>query len=450
MDLSFFIENIAFFIFLLVLVLFLWTKRKDLKLNGSFPGLYILMYRTKMGLDKMDRWSKKHPKVFLYLAYLSIFVGIVGMVGSFIFMFWQLNFILDNDLPTGGGMVLPLKTEKGLEGSVPVLYVPFWYWIISLFILIVVHEFAHGVIAERFKIKVKSSGLAFFGSFIIGLIIILINILNADIFNFGVAGTFLSLNIENFTVELLVYIIIGIVFMFLPLMPGAFVEPDEESLNKKPWWQKIAVMGAGSTSNFLFGGLFLLMLLFVATPLVDNTMEIHQISFSNVLNESDLKDYNITSGELIALNGIYDKNEIVKKFSNISVNESINMTIKNQDNVTESYMITTFENTQVAGRGMMGIGGIDMDWGNKDGFWFLGDLPFHFFELLKWMALLNIGIGIMNLLPIWITDGGQIARVLGEKYLGEKNGLRVYNILSIIVLVLIMFTLWPSLMMGLF
>ena len=67
--LEFIANNSAFFIFVLFLTLFLIIKRKNVEVQGSFPLLYILMYKTKLGLDKMDKWAKKYPKTYLYLAY---------------------------------------------------------------------------------------------------------------------------------------------------------------------------------------------------------------------------------------------------------------------------------------------------------------------------------------------------------------------------------------------
>ena len=90
-----------------------------------------------------------------------------------------------------------------MEGPVPVFYVPFWYWLIALFILAVVHEFAHGVIGERWGVRIKSSGFAFLG-------------------------------------------------ILAPIMPAAFVEPNEEDLAKKKWWQKIAVFGGRFSKQFDF------------------------------------------------------------------------------------------------------------------------------------------------------------------------------------------------------
>mgnify|MGYP006270275847 CR=1 FL=1 len=400
MALEFIMNNLTFFIFVLVLTLFLIWKRKNLTLQGYFPFLYMLMYKTKLGLGKMKKWSDKHPRVFLYLAYLSTFIGLVGAVFIIIFLIWQLWFILVNNISTGGGLVLPIQTDSGLDGAIPIFYVPFWYWLIALFILAIVHEFAHGVIAERFKIKIKSSGFAFLG-------------------------------------------------LLAPILPAAFVEPDEKQMSKKPRWQQIAVLGAGSTSNLLFGFLFLFMWIFMAGPVVDNTMQFGDISFNSVLNESSLNDYNVSSGSLVAFDGVTDKNLIIDELSNLSVNSTHNLTINSSGNVS-SYLITTYPNSMDPSRGMIGISGLDVQLTNKPGFEFLGDIPIHFERLLFYIWFLNIAIGLMNLLPIWITDGGQIARVVFSGWMKkEENWLRAYHYVSLFSLLLIIFTVWPGTLISL-
>jgi len=393
---TFIANNSAFFMFVLFLSLFLYFKRKNLVISGSFPFLYMMMYKTSIGLDKMKKWSKSHSNVFLYLSYLSIFIGIVGMIAMFFFMFWQLGFIIDNHITSGGGLVLPLKTESGLEGAVPIIYVPFWYWIIALFVLVIVHEFAHGVIAERFNVKIKSSGFAFLG-------------------------------------------------ILAPILPAAFVEPDEKQLSKKPRWQQIAVFGAGSTSNFIFGAIFLLISLFVAAPFLSTTMQVDSITFSQVMNESDLKNYGVESGELLSVNNITNKEEIMVFLQTLDVNEQLNLTL-NQSGIVNTYEISTFENPQIKDKAMIGISGIKQKTSNAPGYEWLGNFPLEFHTLLFYIWFLNIAIGMMNLLPIWITDGGQIAKSILTKYFKEKIALNVYNFISFLSLIIIIFTIWPFLL----
>lgn len=399
MVLEFITNNLSFFLFIIFMTLFLVYKKDKVEIQGSFPFLYMILYKTRLGLDKMASWSKKHPNVFLYLSYLSIFVGIVGIFAAMGMMFWGLDYTITNNLGSGGGLVLPLKTQAGLDGAVPIFYVPFWYWIIALFILVVVHEFAHGVIAERFNIKVKSSGFAF--------------------------GALL-----------------------LPILPAAFVEPDEKSLNKAKWKHQIAVLGAGSTSNFIFGFLFLFIWIFAAGSLIDNTMTYSDIHFGSVSNQSSLYNYNISSGNIVALNGIEDKINITSKLFNLSVNESINLTIEN-GGILKTYQIKTYQNPTNKDKGMIGISNLNLELVPKPDYFWVGKFPLYFERLFFYLWMLNIGIGIMNLLPLWITDGGQITRVLLEQKFEKKTAFKIFNWMSFIGLILILFTIWPSLLISL-
>lgn len=346
----------------------------------------------------MDLWSRKHPKVFLYLSYLSIFVGIVGGAFIMIFMVWQLGFLVQNDI-AGGGLVLPIETESGTEGAVPIFYVPFWYWLIGLFVLVIVHEFAHGVIAERFKVKIKSSGFAFLG-------------------------------------------------IIVPILPAAFVEPDEKQLRKKPWWQQIAVFGAGSTSNMLFGILFFVIWIFAAIPFLSATTQVDQVSFSEVMDESTLAQYNISSGDLLAVENSTDIEGMFSRLGNLSVNETVQLTVNSSGDVRD-INVTTFANSLDSTRGMVGLSGIAYGTSNTAGFEWLGEIPKHIEQVFFFLWFLNIQIGLINLLPIWIADGGQIAKTLLEKFFSEKTALTWYNLLSIFSLFLIIFTIWPDLLISL-
>ena len=89
----------------------------------------------------------------------------------------------------------------------------FLHWIIVIFILASVHEFNHGLISRVYNIKVKSSGFAVFS-------------------------------------------------FLLPIIPAAFVEPDENQLKKSRNKIQLGVLAAGSYANFITGGIFLLLFLF--------------------------------------------------------------------------------------------------------------------------------------------------------------------------------------------
>lgn len=395
---SFFMQNIEFFIFVAFLVIFLIIKRKRVEIQGSFPILYMMLYKTTLGLDKMKSWSQKYPKTFLYLSYYAIFVGVIGMIAMIFLMVWQLGFIIDNNLSSGGGFVLPIQTEGGMESAVPVFYVPFWYWLVALAILATVHEFAHGVIAQRFKVKIKSSGFAFLG-------------------------------------------------IIAPILPAAFVEPDQKQMAKKPKWQQISILGAGSASNFIFGFIFLLLWILVAGPLVNNTQDLSGISFGSTMNQSSLHSQNVTSGIIVDFNGYTNSQDILNNFGNLSTNNTYNLTINSSGEIN-TYQIQPFQDN-ISGRALIGLSNLDVKLEPKENFKWLGSIPTELERMLFWIWILNIGIGMMNLLPIWITDGGQISRILFSYKFSEKTSIRLTHILSIISLILIIFTVKPSLLISL-
>jgi membrane-associated protease RseP (regulator of RpoE activity) len=96
------------------------------------------------------------------------------------------------------------NTPPGVTLLVPGVTVP-WEAIFSIIIIAIVHEVAHGVLANIEKVKIKASGALLFG--------------------------------------------------FLPV--GAFVEPDETVLARKPLHTKRRVLAAGSISNIAFFFVFL-------------------------------------------------------------------------------------------------------------------------------------------------------------------------------------------------
>ena len=96
------------------------------------------------------------------------------------------------------------NTPPGVTLLVPGVTVP-WEAVFSIIIIAVVHELAHGVLANIERVKIKASGALLFG--------------------------------------------------FLPV--GAFVEPDEGALARKPLHVKRRVLAAGSISNIIFFFVFL-------------------------------------------------------------------------------------------------------------------------------------------------------------------------------------------------
>ncbi len=169
-------ELIAFFIFVIFLGIFLYFKRKNIEVQKIiYPVLYFLMYKTKLGLKAMDRFSKK--RFVNWFGNIGVVIGFAGMAAMAFFLIYNIYRIFTTPAAVAGvQLVLPFKTKFGF-------HVPFFYWIIAIFIIATCHEFMHGVMARKNKVKIKSSGFAFLG-------------------------------------------------VLVPVLPAAFVEPDEKQMAK--------------------------------------------------------------------------------------------------------------------------------------------------------------------------------------------------------------------------
>src|SRR3989344_3705427 len=240
-------ELIAAIAFIIFLTIFIYAKRSSLDTKAVVNNfLYFSMKRTSYGLDLMDRWAKKYNRFFKALGYFGILIGFLGMVLIAFGLFKNIfAMFAEPEAAPGVGLVLPIK-GKGI------FYVPFSYWIISIFVIAVVHEFAHGVIARAHNIKVKSSGFAFLGSSFRGFGLIIIAF---TMFNKIIVSDF-SFSISNSRDAWLLAGVIIVVVSFarnllLPIIPAAFVEPDEKDLRKRPHKQQLSVFAAGPLANIL-------------------------------------------------------------------------------------------------------------------------------------------------------------------------------------------------------
>ena len=392
---GFFINNVGFIIFIAIIIIFLVIKRSKLKIEGIFPFFYVLLYRTSLGLKKIKIWTKRHTRTYSFLAILSFIVGIFGCIASFLLLVWQLRFTIANKLTAGASLVLPLKTEQGLQSPIPVFYVPIIYWVIVLFVIVAVHELAHAIIAQKFKIPLKSSGFAFLG--------------------------------------------IG-----LPILPAAFVELDKEKMEKTKWWKQVSVLGAGSTSNLILGGIFLIIWIIFITAVFPLTMTPHTLEFNQVFNESSLRSYDITKGEILKINN-KSTAEFLPELSKISPNQTLNITLRNQYGDIQEVSLKTYESETNKSRGLIGIGQFSINYKNKENLQILGNSPIYTEQILYYMWALNFGIGIINLLPLWITDGGQIVRVVSKKFFRKHKNL-ITNLISFISLILLILLIWPKIL----
>jgi membrane-associated protease RseP (regulator of RpoE activity) len=387
-------QTIAAVLFIAFMTYIVIKKRDKVKIQGYFPIIYFVMYRTKLGLALMEKTAKKLPRLLKWVAYAGVFIGFLGMLFVSVNLVWSIIMMIKAPAaPAGVALVLPFK----MKGS---FYVPFFYWIISIFVLAVIHEFSHGVISRVYDVKVKSSGFAFLG-------------------------------------------------ILAPVIPAAFVEPDEKQLEKKSAGARLSVFAAGPFSNIAFAALVALLFALVFSPVINTVFVPDGIIVGGYVKEGNMtfpaEQANISKGEtIIKINNIEVPS--VENFTSVLETTKPGQQITVHTNET-SYKITLAEDPANENMSYLGIyvkqsTKVNETFRENYGsiatsslIWVIG--------LFYWFYVLNLGIGLFNLVPIGPLDGGKMLYTVLRKYLREDIAFKAWKYISsfflLLILVIILF-----------
>jgi membrane-associated protease RseP (regulator of RpoE activity) len=341
----------------------------SLKDRGVEVVGFTLLWRTKKFMGVIDNLSKKFGKFWDYFAKFGIIASLFGCGYIIYFLFNKtLEMARASDPQPVATLVIPGVT------------IPLWYGLIGIVTLVIVHEFAHGIVARRENIPLKSVG----------------------------AGVFIAL-------------------------PLAFVEPEEEEMKKASPWARIKVYGAGSTANFALGLITLLLLMSLNPMITADGIEIDSV-------QEEMPAYGVLEKGMIIYeaNGIEFKNatefsDIMSKFE-----PGDKIALKTNKGVKE---IILTENPEDPTRGYIGIYSmthLTTKYGS-----FL--LPVYF--SLYWISMLNINIGLINLLPIPpVLDGGKIVKELMEMKVSKRVSKTISAILAVISISLVVIAFFPKIL----
>ncbi|MDD1763497.1 MAG: site-2 protease family protein, partial [Methanobacteriaceae archaeon] len=190
------------------------------KLKIDIEGPIIMRKTTRMR-GFIDSIAQKSPKLWRWVMNVGIVVAVILMAFIVYYLAVSLKTVAVNPQVS---IVLP-----GVEIPGSPIYLPFGYGLIGLITVIVVHEFGHGILARVEKVNIKSLG--------VGLIAIL---------------------------------------------PIAFVEPDEEEINKLASVSKLRILAAGSIFNMMLAAVsivifFILTLFLIPYALPATGLEIMSV-----------------------------------------------------------------------------------------------------------------------------------------------------------------------------
>jgi len=384
--------------FYVLVILLIYVNRKKFE----FQGKVIAIYKTKLGISLMDRIAKKWPRFVLFMGTMGIYVGFAGMILMVYFIglgVYQMFFV-----PSAPPMFSPVIPGVSIPGSPITL--PLFEGLIALLVVVVFHEFTHGVISKAYKIPITSSGFVMFGP-----------------------------------------------------IPGAFVEPDEKKLKKAKRKAQLAIFAGGPFANVILALVLLGVMLGMgaASTSMYDANGIQITGFTNVTeHESGAR-----------LESIYE-NEIIYSINNVSVLHVSNLSYAMQ-NVSPGDLITLDTNlgtksivvaSNPANESLPYLGiylnqkieGNSKFTNNKVFstiyFWFFGnpyDLRFNQgLGMLGWIFIISLGIGIVNLLPLGPMDGGRMYLLALEKYFEKNTAKKIWAITTrILIFLLIMLIMVP-------
>lgn len=373
----------ALIIFVTFFALFIILNRKKFKIHSFAKVFYVGMLRTNFGLKLINKIADKHRHLLRKISPFVILIGFLGMIVVVVDLIYELSRLLSGTITQSVGLVLPIE-GKGI------FYVPFVYWIISVFIVMIVHEGGHGIMARAWGIKVKKTGIAF-------------------------------------------------VAAIVPLIPAAFVEPDEKQLSKASKKKQLSVFAAGPFANIVLAFVILLIMSISLNPLTESFYQSKGIEIIKVSEDSPAQFAGISEGEIIKnINGnlLFNVEDFTSSFTSAEVGDLFNIqTDKN------SYEIILSKNPETEKR----WAGIFVE----EAFFIPDKTPWKSFliwlqGLFFWIFLLNLGVGLFNLVPIGPIDGGKMLQISLHKFIKFERANRIWKVVSIFVIIILLANLLPA------
>lgn len=386
------IQIIAAILFVLFMTFFLLRNRKGIVIQKILhPLLYMILYKSNFGIKFINRFVEKYKEQIKFFGYCCIGFGFLGMVYVTLNVILMLYVLVKSPVQVQGvSLVLPFTNVPGIG------YLSFLHWIVAIFVLALVHEFAHGIVAKAHGLDIKSSGFAFLA-------------------------------------------------LFVPLIPAAFVEPDEKKLHKQSDVVKYSIFTAGPMTNIILALLILLAMPYVAdstklAPFEGKITEPIGFSFDLLNNSMPAAQSGLTNGIIInSFNGkpVKDAAEFAENLY-YCTKPGETITLGSEDK-TYSIKTTTSEDGK---RAFIGINNVKNERVVLPKYELL-KAPYYWTKtLFRWLFLLNFFIGIFNLLPLGIVDGGLMMSTLLHKTINDKKkAKRIWGFISMALLILLVLSL---------
>ncbi|MEM0384153.1 MAG: site-2 protease family protein [Candidatus Caldarchaeum sp.] len=321
------------------------------KLSVSLYPL-LLIIRSRRIARPLDIITEKSPRLWDAVSRAAVATGFGLMAFAIYILSTNLSTYLFRPEQVGGqNIVIPLIIGVTIRlENLPYLFMAFA-------IVLITHEGLHGIIARREGLPVRSAGV-----------------------------------------------------FFIFVVPGGFVEPDEQAFKSSAPGVRIRVAAVGSFANLVVGLLAVLALFSFFVP-----------------QEAGLIAVQVEEGSRIGVNEVLVSiddvpvNSLTARASIITLQDVLRVRTLERE-----YMFET--NPEVRGRELplgsvirgLGVSQVDTYLQPR-----LQGIPpasaYIFYRTLFWLQLVSIGVAVFNMLPIYMLDGSIVLKAMLEKYVKDPK-----------------------------
>jgi membrane-associated protease RseP (regulator of RpoE activity) len=326
------------------------------------------MYKTTALNEWIDSLAEKRRGLWRTLGNVGIAVG----VGLMVYAIYQLGLNLFNLFfrVEAAASIQPVIPLPGLTIS----WESFPYLVLAISLVAATHELAHGIAARVDNVPLKSAG-----------------------------------------------VLIAVV------LPSAFVEVEEEQLEKASNQTKMRIYAAGSFTNAALGLVVLLLFAnFAATIAPFYTTNYAGVEVSGLIPGYPAERAGLRVGDVITgVNGtpVHAIAELQHVMSGISPGGQVTISTQRGD-----FQIVTEPDPKDSTRAIMGVSPI------RDLITYSGRLPFlpenlpyHILRVEFWTLTAFVSVAIFNMMPLYVTDGdrflGCLLKALGIR---RTKGIRMF------------------------
>lgn len=349
-------------IFLFWMILFIIAKYLKLEKYGFDIAPFFLMYKTKRFNKFISEIAQKSPKFWKTTATLGVAISYAALgYGIMVLLRNLINVFVQ---PQNASPLIPIIPGITITGN-SIIYV-----LIAIIITLVTHELAHGIAAIAEGLPIKSAGLLFF-----------------------------------------------------ILIPGGFVEIDENFLKKVPSRCRLRIFSAGSAVNLVSA--LLALLLFSNFALVLSPWYGPPIGvFVTDVDPNSPAYFKLPPSTVIfAINGTPVFSDVsftlylmnVKPFETLVLETSIG-----------TITLTTSINPRNPTRGYIGITYPRPFYLPYPSVWWLGmSFPAHLYLTLFWIFIVTFSVAMFNMLPIYSLDGDKIFEEIIRNSISREKMLKI-------------------------